>query len=57
VPTDIVEATLILAADLYKRKDAVAGIVGLSDLGSVRMGQLGRDIGAIVRAYRREVVG
>ncbi len=57
VPMDIVEATLILAADLFKRKDAVAGIVGLSELGSVRMGQLGRDIGAIVRAYRREVVG
>jgi len=57
VPVDIVEATLILTADLFKRKDAVGGVLGISDLGGVRMGALGRDIAAIVRPYRREVLG
>jgi len=57
VPDDIVEATLILCADLYKRKDSVGGVLGLSEMGAIRMSPLGRDISAMVRAYRREVVG
>lgn len=54
VPDDIVEATLILSADLYKRRDSVGGVLGLSELGAIRMSPLGRDISAMVRAYRRE---
>ena len=54
VPDDIVEATLILCADLYKRRDSVGGVLGLSELGAIRMSPLGRDIAAMVRAYRRE---
>lgn len=57
VPDDIVEACLILTADLYKRKSSVGGVLGLSELGAIRMSPLGRDIASIVRAYRREVVG
>ncbi len=57
VPDDIVEATLILTADLYKRKSSVGGVLGLSELGAIRMSPLGRDISAMVRAYRREVLG
>ena len=34
----------------------VGGVLGLSELGAIRMSPLGRDISAIVRAYRREVV-
>jgi len=56
VPDDITQATLILGADLYKRKDSVGGVLGLSELGAIRMSPLGRDISAIVRAYRREGV-
>ncbi len=56
VPDDISEATLILAADYVKRASSVGGVVGLSELGAIRMSPLGRDIAAIVRAYRREVV-
>lgn len=56
VPDDIVEATLILSADYMKRASSVGGVVGLSELGAIRMSPLGRDISAIVRAYRREVV-
>ena len=57
VPDDIIEATLILSADLYKRKSSVGGVLGLSELGAIRMSPLGRDIAAMVRAYRREVLG
>lgn len=56
VPDDITQATLILGADLYKRKDSVGGVLGLSELGAIRMSPLGRDISAMVRAYRREMI-
>ena len=56
VPDDINMACLILTADLYKRKDAPGGILGLGDLGVVRMSPLGRDVTAMVRAYKKEVV-
>jgi hypothetical protein len=56
VPDDIAQATLILGADLYKRKDSVGGVLGLSELGAIRMSPLGRDISAMVRAYRRESI-
>ena len=54
VPDDVEQATYILSADLYKRKDSIGGVLGLSELGAIRMSPLGRDIGAMVRAYRRE---
>jgi hypothetical protein len=56
VPSDINMACLILTADLYKRKDAPGGILGLGDLGVVRMSPVGRDITAMVRAYKKEVI-
>ena len=56
VPDDIKMACLILTADLYKRKDAPGGILGLGDLGVVRMSPIGRDVTAMVRAYKKEVV-
>lgn len=56
VPSDINMACLILSADLYKRKDAPGGILGLGDLGVVRMSPLGRDVTAMVRAYKKEVI-
>jgi len=55
-PDDVVEACLILSADYVKRASSVGGVLGLSELGAIRMSPLGRDISAIVRAYRREVV-
>jgi hypothetical protein len=54
VPDDINQATLILSADFYKRKDSIGGVLGLSELGAIRMSPLGRDITAMVRAYKRE---
>ena len=56
VPDDLNQACLILTADLYKRKDSLGGILGLGDLGAIRMSPLGRDVTAMVRAYRKEVL-
>jgi hypothetical protein len=56
VPYDISQACLILTADMYKRKDSVGGNLGISELGAIRMSPLGRDIAAMTRAYRREVI-
>lgn len=55
-PDDIEEACLILATDLVKRASSVGGVLGLSELGAIRMSPLGRDVLAMVRPYRREVV-
>jgi len=54
IPDAITQATLILSADLYKRKDSVGGVLGLSEMGAIRMSPLGRDVAKIVRAYRKE---
>lgn len=54
VPDDVEQATFILSADLYKRRDSIGGVLGLSELGAIRMSPLGRDIAAMVRAYKRE---
>lgn len=56
VPDDINQACLILVADLFKRKDAPGGVVGLAEIGTIRLSPLGRDIAAMVRAYRRLVL-
>ena len=57
VPDDIEQATYILSADLYKRKDSIGGVLGISELGAIRMSPLGRDIAAMVRAYKLEFFG
>lgn len=54
VPDDIEQATYILSSDLYKRKDSIGGVLGLSELGAIRMSPIGRDIANMVRAYRKE---
>lgn len=56
IPDDINTACLILTADLYKRKDAPGGILGLGDVGAIRMSAMGRDVSSIVRAYRKETL-
>lgn len=53
VPDDITTACLILTADLYKRKDAPGGVLGLGDLGVIRMSPVGRDVSHMVRAYQK----
>lgn len=57
VPDDVEQACYILSADLYKRKDSIGGVLGLSELGAIRMSPLGRDVAVMVRAYRKEFFG
>ena len=45
----------VQTVDLYKRKDSPGGVLGLGDLGAIRMSPLGRDVTAMVRAYKKEV--
>jgi len=53
IPSDVNVACLILTADLYKRKDAPGGVLGLGDLGVIRMSPVGRDVSQMVRAYQK----
>ena len=53
VPSDVNVACLILTADLYKRKDAPGGVLGLGDLGVIRMSPVGRDVSQMIRAYQK----
>lgn len=52
VPADVVEATLIAAAELWKLKDAPLGVTGMADWGMIRV----RDnpkVYSLIAAYRR----
>ena len=53
VPRDVNVACLILTADLYQRKDAPGGVLGLGDLGVIRMSPVGRDVSQMIRAYQK----
>lgn len=57
VPPDVVEACIIKAAGLFKRKDAPFGVAGFDGFGNVRIS--GNDPGVVdlLRAYRNPVVG
>lgn len=52
VPADVVEATLIAAAELWKLKDAPLGVTGMAEWGMIRV----RDnpkVYSLIAAYRR----
>lgn len=44
VPAEVVEATLILAGRLYKRKDSPEGVLGASEWGTVRVSRTDPDV-------------
>lgn len=54
IPTAVVEATLLMAHRLYKRKDAPFGIAGVDPEGGVvRLSSLDPDLRLLLRGYRR----
>lgn len=56
VPDAIFSATLIQAAYLFRRKDAVTGILGATDFGAVTVrAGLDRDAADLIAPYRRGV--
>lgn len=53
-PAPIREATLLQAARLYKRKDAVFGIAGTADHGQLQtISKVDPDIGELIEPYKR----
>lgn len=51
VPDDIVEATLILANRLYKRKDSPQGVLGSAEWGTVRISRTDPDVAALIAPF------
>lgn len=55
VPDDVVEATIIEAVRLYKRKDTPEGVFGSADWGAVRMTRYDPDYVSLLQPYVRQV--
>lgn len=53
-PHDVREACLLMAARLYKRKDAPFGVAGVSELGNIQMiDNIDRDVKQLLNPWRR----
>lgn len=53
VPTAIKQATILLAARIFKRNDSPGGVMGFGDLGVVRVGRMDPDIERLIQPYRK----
>ena len=53
VPTDIKQATILLAMRQFKRYDSPLGVAGFGDLGVVRVGRIDPDIEALIMPYKK----
>ncbi|KFU81012.1 hypothetical protein SAMN04489729_4813 [Amycolatopsis lurida] len=53
VPDDIVQATLLLAARLHRRKDSPEGIAGSAEWGLIRVSRTDPDVGALIAPFIR----
>lgn len=51
VPDEVVEATILKAAALFKRKDAPLGIAGVGELGVMRISRQDPDVIDLLRRY------
>lgn len=54
VPDEIKNATILLAARLFRRKDSPEGVKGFSDLGVVRVGRYDPDYDNLISPYVRD---
>jgi hypothetical protein len=58
VPTAVKQACLIMSLRQFKRYDSALGVAGFGgDMGVIRVGRVDPDIDALLRPYRRTVVG
>lgn len=53
VPTQIRQATILLASRHYKRYDSPLGVAGFGDLGAIRVGRTDPDVEALIHPFRR----
>ncbi|HEU4422062.1 MAG TPA: head-tail connector protein [Pilimelia sp.] len=51
VPDQVVQATLIQALRLYRRKDSPEGVAGAGDFGVVRLARVDPDVAALLSAF------
>ena len=51
VPPEVVEAALILAVRLYKRKDSPEGVMGSSEWGAIRLSRTDPDVASLLAPY------
>jgi hypothetical protein len=49
VPDTVVQATLIQASRLYRRKDSPEGVLGSAEWGTVRLGRVDPDVYALIQ--------
>lgn len=56
IPDDVVEATILKAVSLFKRKDAPFGVAGFTDFGAVRISRKDPDVIDLLSGYVRPVV-
>lgn len=53
VPTQIRQATILLASRHYKRYDSPLGVAGFGDLGVMRVGRVDPDVENLIAPFRR----
>ena len=53
IPTDIKQATNLLAIRQFKRYDSPLGVAGFGDIGAIRVSRIDPDIEAILMPYRK----
>lgn len=56
IPGPVVQAALIQAARLWKRKDSPEGVIGSADWGAIRTSRVDPDVMALLSAYRHTKV-
>lgn len=53
IPTQIRQATILLASRHYKRYDSPLGVAGFGDLGAIRVGRVDPDVENLIAPFRR----
>lgn len=53
VPTAIKQATIMLAMRHFKRYDSPLGVMGMSDLGAVRVSRIDPDVDRLIQPFKR----
>lgn len=53
IPTAIKQACILSAARQFKRYDAPLGVLGMSDLGAIRVGRIDPDVEALVAPFKK----
>jgi hypothetical protein len=53
IPIQVTQACVILASRYYKRLDSPLGVLGMSDMGVVRVGRVDPDIAQLLRPFKK----